>query len=274
MKIQVFSDLHLEFYKSFRELPIQIEPLCDILILAGDIGFINDDSYKEFIDYIHNKWKYIFIVLGNHEYYSKKNTYIKLKQKYKEFFKSYDNIHLLDKKVFEFTYNENGIEKEWIIIGCTLWAFISDINFEKISCSKYIQYYNTKKERKLPITLNMFNDMHHDEKNWLIETYDTTIKKNIIIVTHYPVINHYFTNNKHYPDNTNDNGFYNNLKLKNKRIENNEESENNVICISGHTHYSFNKKINNIRYISNQMGYDIEYENKITKFNHNGLFEV
>ena len=34
LKFQLFSDIHLEFYKSFPKLPI----LTDYLFLAGDIG--------------------------------------------------------------------------------------------------------------------------------------------------------------------------------------------------------------------------------------------
>lgn len=261
MKIQVFSDIHLEFYKSFSH--ISIEPLCDILILAGDIGFINDKNYQDFIEYISTKWKYIFIVLGNHEFYSKKHRYERLLNKYKIFFEKYSNIYLLDKDVFEWEYNG----EKWCIIGCTLWCFISDISYDKLNCSKYIKVYNDIKERLDPISLDGFNEMHKKDRKWLVETFNCYKEKhmNMIILTHYPIKNNYLINNNKYMDNSNENGFYNNIGIEKT------SRENKIVCISGHTHYSFDKEIDNIRYISNQQGYRDETK---TKFNIDGIFDV
>jgi hypothetical protein len=46
-KFQLFSDIHLEYYKSFPIIP-KIEKY---LILAGDIGKIDTNNYKSFFDY-------------------------------------------------------------------------------------------------------------------------------------------------------------------------------------------------------------------------------
>ena len=114
LKFQLFSDIHLEFYKSFPKLPI----LTDYLFLAGDIGIITLPNYKDFFDYCSSHWKKTFYVLGNHEYYNKK-TYDKMNQKYKDFFDKYDNIHLLDNNTFELD--------DIVIIGSTLWSNVEYI---------------------------------------------------------------------------------------------------------------------------------------------------
>ncbi len=67
-KFQLFSDIHLEFSKTFFKLP----PLTNYLFLAGDIGKLSHLTFKPFFDYCSNNWKEIFYVLGNHEYYSSK----------------------------------------------------------------------------------------------------------------------------------------------------------------------------------------------------------
>ena len=47
-----------------------------------------------------------------------------------------------------------------------------------------------------------------------------------------------------------------------------------LICISGHTHYSHDYIRNNVRYISNQLGYYNEATNNDTLFNDDGLYEL
>ena len=72
MKIQYASDLHLEFADNWRYL--KTNPLSvtgDILLLAGDIGYLGDDNYSKhpFWDWASENYKHVICCLGNHEFY-------------------------------------------------------------------------------------------------------------------------------------------------------------------------------------------------------------
>lgn len=53
--IQVISDIHLEFYKSYPK----IKPLSKYLFLAGDIGTINDQHDMKVKNFYH-----IVLIIG------------------------------------------------------------------------------------------------------------------------------------------------------------------------------------------------------------------
>lgn len=70
MKIQYASDLHLEFHENSRWL--KENPLIavgDILILAGDIGYLGDDNYGHhpFWDWCAESFRQTIVIPGNHE---------------------------------------------------------------------------------------------------------------------------------------------------------------------------------------------------------------
>ena len=55
MKIQYSPDLHLEFSDNSRYLGDNpLKPVGEILILAGDIGYLNDDNFSK-----HPFWDYV-----------------------------------------------------------------------------------------------------------------------------------------------------------------------------------------------------------------------
>ncbi len=72
MRIQYASDLHLEFSDNTRYLKQNpLKPVGDILILAGDIGYLNDDNYSKhpFWDWVSINYRQVIVAVGNHELY-------------------------------------------------------------------------------------------------------------------------------------------------------------------------------------------------------------
>ena len=72
MRIQYASDLHLEFADNWRYLksyPLKVSG--DVLVLAGDIGYLGDDNYAKhpFWDWASENYREVICCMGNHEFY-------------------------------------------------------------------------------------------------------------------------------------------------------------------------------------------------------------
>lgn len=69
MKIHVMSDLHLEM-RSWKQFVQQVLPGGDVLILPGDILYLKFlDQVRPVFEAFCEKYKKVFYVPGNHEYY-------------------------------------------------------------------------------------------------------------------------------------------------------------------------------------------------------------
>lgn len=72
MKVQILSDLHLEFYKQPRDFIKSLFVEAPTLILAGDIGSLIPAKAQWMAARIKDfcaKWEQIYYVPGNHEFY-------------------------------------------------------------------------------------------------------------------------------------------------------------------------------------------------------------
>jgi predicted phosphohydrolase len=262
LNIQIYSDIHIELYNSYPKIP----PLCDYLFLAGDIGIINTEIYKNFFIYCSKNWKKVFYILGNHEYWKKNQHFIKTEQKYEEYFKNnFDNIFLL---------NNSFVTLDNIdIYGCTLWTNPninenSNLN-EYINDYKNIKIYSKEKNKRIVLNYDFIEKISIYQFNKLKEFLNIQSNNKQIILTHFSPIYNEFTCNPKYineikiiKDYYHWDNIFNNLNIS---------DNNNILCwISGHTHYSFDFYYKNIRILSNQMGNITEN----TNFNSNGLFEL
>ena len=118
MKIQLLSDLHLEFLnkEQVEKLAnkISYNTSVDVLILSGDICCLSSksiDNLYTFLDVIEDSYPDIIYVLGNHEYYGTSEQEIhELGHKIS---KKYSHLHILE--------NTSIVLGDITFYGTTLW---------------------------------------------------------------------------------------------------------------------------------------------------------
>jgi predicted phosphodiesterase len=223
MKFQIFSDLHLELRTSYPK----IKPCCELLILAGDIGHIDCELYREFMEYCSVNWKHLIIVLGNHEFYDTTRTYKQLLNTYKQYFLNFRNMYLLDSEVIVF--------EDVYFYGSTMFTSALPEFLEARIKSFDTRRTSFDQFQQLELFLNTHQHL------------------NKVVITHYPLTRDFTC----IPEK-----FHNQSELKFKyhcnhylHMFSNKYLEKVLCVISGHTHRSYDFTYKNVRCISNQYGY-------------------
>lgn len=116
MKIALASDIHLEF----GDIELHNDQQAEVLVLSGDICTAKVFKHKpkerakvrEFFTHCSYMFPHVVYVMGNHEHYDFDIalTYERLKFELAPL----ENIHLLEKEVFEY--------KDFTFVGGTLWT--------------------------------------------------------------------------------------------------------------------------------------------------------
>lgn len=73
MRIQFLSDLHTEFHANMEFIKSHsFEVTGDVLVLAGDIGYLNDPALGklQFWKWASENYREVMIIAGNHEFYN------------------------------------------------------------------------------------------------------------------------------------------------------------------------------------------------------------
>lgn len=257
--IQVYSDLHIEFLKQIPE----IQPVAKYLFLVGDICQLNHPLFFKFFDYCSLRWEKIFYTPGNHEFYSGKKNYnqldfeydLKLKEKYKN--------------VFYLNRNSVPLNDEIDVYGSVFWTGSYDTSLNDY---REINQFSVKKKYNIPIDYNFMKKTSEEDLK-SISNYLNKSTKKTIVMTHFPPLQN-GTSNPVYFNQSSD--------LKDYFAWNNILKELNLtnvsLWLSGHTHWSYdimyNKddNLNNIRLLSNQLGYTREFG--FTNIIQDGLFEI
>lgn len=261
LKIQAFSDIHIELWNILPELPV----LSKYLFLAGDVCFQNHPLFYKFFDYCSSNWEKVFYTPGNHEFYIKKKNYNELSFEYKHRLQErYKNIYYLDNECV-------ALNDEIDVYGTTFWTnppfsstsqakqYINDYNF--------INYFREDNRSVVDLDITYVKKLSGISFNGLKMHLENT-KKQTIVMTHFPplrtgtsspkyknqdpIIANYFS----WPDSTLDLFKITNVPL----------------WISGHTHWSYDFEKDGVRFVSNQVGYKSEINQ--TKLNEEGVYEI
>lgn len=253
MKIQYASDLHLEFAENASWLKHHpIEVVGDILVLAGDIGYLGDENYSRhpFWDWASENYKQVIIALGNHEFY-----------------KFYDISTLQNGAKLEIRHNVAAYYNSVInfedtdIIVSTLWAKIplqeAAVTENGVSDFRRIVYNGEL------LTFADFNREHIRCLDFIQQSVANSMANHKIVVTH------------HVPS-------FRMLcpKFRSSRIngaftvELSDYIENSDIgyWIYGHSHYNKDVKIGSTWCLSNQLGY--VFRNEHLTFRRNAVVEI
>ena len=236
MRIQYASDLHLEFSENSRYLKQNpLKPVGDILILAGDIGYLNDDNYSKhpFWDWVSDNYRQVIVAVGNHELYK---YYDLAKMPHGLVCSIRDNV----KCYYDAVVRVENID----FIISTLWAKI------RLEDAYLTEHYVSDFRRILyndePLTWDNFNREHDKCLNFIQNEVAKSTAEHIVVVTHhvpsFQLASTDFTGSKI-------NGAF--------TVELEEYIKHSPIeyWIYGHSHRNIDKIIGNTKCVTNQLGY-------------------
>lgn len=253
MRIQFASDLHLEFEENSRFLEdYPLIPCGDILILAGDIGYLEGSTYDEypFWDWASNRYDRVLVIPGN-----------------KEFYGSYDLSKLRNgmkveiRKNIHWYYNMSEVINDIEFLMTPLWSFIPITNADTVKTFhpdfKFIQFKNKA------LSIDIYNKLHNQCIEFLMKGLSEVRNKRVIVTHHAPSFQ---CATEEFKDSLLNCAFYSDME-KLIRLYNPE------YWIYGHSHRNINNlKIGKTILISNQLGYVNKTEHK--EFNRSTFFTV
>jgi len=246
MKIQIASDLHLEFpenKKWIAENPLM--PRGDVLLLAGDIVV---DKYKkkakDFYEKIENDFSHIISTMGNHEFYHGTCTYA---------YPSYSS---------QITEHHVKLNNKVIIIDCvkfvvsTMWSHVrqnEDLTIGAVMNDyKIIVAKDSIDNCKIPITTATTNRYHEISLKFIKEEVEKEFDGKIVIMTH------------HIPSYQHINKMYINSRINSAYATNLDDfiisNPNIALWVCGHSHEFQDIMIGKTRVVRNALGY-VEKEN-------------
>ena len=237
MKIQYASDLHLEFGSNSVYLNRnRLLPVGEVLVLAGDMGYLGDESYirHPFWDWASDNFERVIVIPGNHELYH-----------------SFDINELCNGWELEIRHNIKCVYNSVIslddktdLIATTLWGAISP--YDAYLTEQSVNDFHRIRNGDTRLTWERFNEEHYRCKQFMEYSMATCKAKHIIVATHH--VPSYELMSEEFKGSAINGAFAVELGdfIADSRIN---------YWIYGHSHRNINKTIGTTQCISNQLGY-------------------
>lgn len=200
MKIQLVSDLHLEFGD------IELKNAgADVLLLAGDISIVSKwrEEDHAFFKRVSGEFKHVIYILGNHEHYD--GDFLHTYTLAKHILACFNNITVLD--------IGNVVIDDVVFVGGTLWTDIGGNNpTMKMLVRRLMNDYHVIKKGVYEGTGNTIwfspddsIQYHYTMKDYIQKVYqeeDANQKRRMVVVGHHAPSNR-SVSSEYYGDNTN-----------------------------------------------------------------------
>lgn len=250
MKFQIASDLHYEFPENQDFL--MVNPLvksADILILAGDIGYMKTCEYEEYLMDLTRYWDMVFTIPGNHEFYDGR---VDVNSVYPKYDFRFGRLSILN--------NQTRIIDGVKFIFSTLWTHV---DFEqRFKVENSLNDFKLVKSGNSHLTTEITNDFHKESLEFLMDEVEYDGK--VVVVTHH--LPSFQAIDPEYRRSTINAGFateLSNIIKFNPQIK---------VWVHGHSHGSFDTMIGECRVVRNPLGYTQYNENP--NFKHDFVIEV
>ena len=227
MKLQIVSDLHLEFQEDNEALVAFLKGLktdADVLVAAGDIA--THKAMEVAIKTMCEIWPEVIYICGNHEFYD--SNFGKIFNILERMENKYTNFHWLNDKAVEI--------KGQRFLGNTMW-----FQENELTTNPYLQ-----KQLNDFYWIENFRDHVFKYHNRTVVFLRENIRPGDIVVTHHAP-SEKSEHPKHKSDNFN--CFYQ------TDLEDMIKEKKPALWLHGHTHSSHNYKIDETQIICNPHGY-------------------
>ena len=253
-KIQVISDLHLEFSGMDRELDHVAEVERDLLIVAGDLA-----EGTRGIPWLRKQCEYgpVVYVAGNHEYYG--HDIKDIDAELRRFADEIPNLHFLQQDVL----NWNGLR----IAGCTLWTDMNGMDgyHRRLLERSMTDFSGAIRLRGNRFTADMSTQLNAMDRMWLDKLEDVDI-----VVTHHAPTDQSITPYWREHGTLLNPGFAGNADYLIEKMR-------PKYWIHGHMHsflrYWHNREVNGTQILCNPIGYGGSYQER-TGWNDNLLIKL
>lgn len=244
MKLNVMSDLHLEFMGPEFDIGSG-----DVLVLAGDILTARNlnrsitspkrQRYLEFLDRCSKQYEHVIYVAGNHEHYGY------------DIGRSKDAIRAILPPNIHFLERDEFHMGDWVFLGTTLWTnFSNNDPMVKWDVERYMNDFRTIRINDMRFTTDRWWAEHFTSFQWLDQKLDEHKDRKVFVVTHHAPsiqsIHERYLVDRNFNRNY---GYFTDL-------------EDWVVChpqikywTHGHTHNSSDYMIGTTRVIANPRGY-------------------